>query len=122
MIMRWAKVGRRTVTVLPLFLLLTGAGLSGCGPNEARPDPTPQNDVVREGDLVRGTGTVRWFEVEGGFYAIEGDDHTTYDPLSLPKEFQKDQLRVYFEARIREDLMGTHMVGPLVELLTIRER
>lgn len=107
----------RRVSLLTLPLL----ALPGCGRMPGRENVVPRDTVVLEGDnLVKGTGTIRWFEVEGGFYAIRGDDGTTYDPISLPAEFRQDGLRIYFEARVRNDLVGTHMVGPLIEITSIR--
>jgi hypothetical protein len=61
--------------------------------------------------------------IEGGFWAIRGDDGVTYDPLGgIGKGFQRSGLRVEFEGRVRDDLAGIHMVGPIVEILTIRAR
>jgi len=72
-------------------------------------------------DVVRVNGTVRHFSFEGGFWAVRGDDSTTYDPVgALPPSFQEDGLRVFLEAKIRSDLGGIHGAGPIVEILTIR--
>jgi len=70
-------------------------------------------------DVVSGTGTVRWFSFEGGFFAIQGDDGVTYDPVDLAEEFRRDGLRVRYRVRIREDMAGFHMAGPIVEILEI---
>lgn len=78
--------------------------------------------VVRDGDVVRGTGTVLWFSIEGGFYAIQGDDGVAYDPINLPRDLHVDGRKVDFHARIRRDLAGFHMVGPIVELIEISPR
>ena len=70
---------------------------------------------------VRVNVTVRHYSLEGGFWAIRGDDSTTYDPLnSLPAEFQQEGLRVFLEGKIRNDLGGIHMAGPIVEIRSIR--
>jgi hypothetical protein len=44
------------------------------------------------GTDVRITGTVSHLDLEGGFYAIRGDDGVTYDPTNLPPAFQRDGL------------------------------
>jgi hypothetical protein len=80
---------------------------------------SPSGTVVVTGDVVRGTGTVQFLSVEGGFFAIRGDDGVTYDPTNLPSGFQRAGLRVRFEARIRHDLGGIHMVGPIVDVISI---
>ena len=75
--------------------------------------------VVRNGDVLQGTGTVFWNPVEGGFYQIRGDDGASYDPTNLPEAYQKRDLRVRFTARLRQDLASFHMSGPIVEILSI---
>jgi hypothetical protein len=67
-------------------------------------------------------GVVKRYQLEGGFYAILGDDGVTYDPVNLPAEFQKDGLAVEADAHKRSDMLGIHQVGPIVELDRIRPR
>jgi hypothetical protein len=96
-------------------------GLAACGGSEADwVVPTPAAERV--GPSIRITGTVRYYELEGGFYAIRGDDEVTYDPTNLPAAFRKDGLAVEAEARLRDDMLGIHQVGPIVELERIRAR
>ena len=72
---------------------------------------------------VQVTGTVRYFPLEGGFWAVRGDDGITYDPMNgLASEFQRENLRVTMVAKVRTDMGGIHMVGPIVEVLSIRTR
>jgi hypothetical protein len=72
-------------------------------------------------DIVPVTGTVHYFTFEGGFWAVRGDDSTTYDPLNgLPSQFQHDGERVRFEAKVRPDLMNVHAAGPIVEIISIQ--
>ena len=72
---------------------------------------------------VRVNGTIHYFTLEGGFWAIRGDDGVTYDPIGgLAPAFQREGLRVTLVAKIRTDMGGIHMVGPLVEVLTIQPR
>src|SRR5574341_928496 len=60
-------------------------------------------------DVVCVTGTVRYFDFEGGFWAVRGDNDTTYDPLDgMPAPFRQEGLRVRVEARIRH-LVSFHM-------------
>ena len=75
--------------------------------------------VARHGERISGTGAVEWFTIEGGFFAIRGDDGKVYDPTNLPGAFAKDKLRVRFEARVRSDVAGFHAVGEIVELARI---
>lgn len=67
-----------------------------------------------------GQGVVRFIDVEGGCWAIEsGGD--LYEPIDLPEAFEQDGLGVDFEAVERDDLASICQVGPIVELLRIRE-
>jgi hypothetical protein len=83
---------------------------------------TPTPAAEKQGQQVHITGVVRHLELEGGFYAIRGSDSVTYDPRNLPPEFQKDGLAVEADARRRDDVMGIHQVGVIVDLERIRVR
>ncbi len=67
-------------------------------------------------------GTIRHVELEGGFFAIRGEDGVTYDPTNLPAQFQKDGLSIEADVRRRDDRAGIHMTGPIVDLVRIRLR
>ena len=78
-------------------------------------------DTAAAGSPIRITGVVRHNDIEGGFWAIRGDDSVSYDPTNLPEDFRREGLRVEAEARRRDDMAGIHMAGPLVELRRIRK-
>lgn len=69
---------------------------------------------------VEGYGTVRYVDLEGGFYGIYADDGERYDPINLDEEYQQDGLRIYFEGRIRDDVASFHMWGTLIEITNLR--
>jgi hypothetical protein len=72
---------------------------------------------------IQVNGTVRFFTLEGGFWAVRGDDGVTYDPMNgLASEFRRENLRVTLVAKVRTDLGGIRMVGPIVEVLSIQPR
>lgn len=96
-----------------LLALIVSAGLACASPT------APQ---VPDG-AIRVNGTVQYFNLEGGFWAVRGDDGVTYDPIGgLSPSFQRDNLRVSMVAKIRPDMGGIHMVGPIVEILSIEAR
>jgi hypothetical protein len=64
--------------------------------------------------------TVRFIGIEGGFYALRGDDSVTYDPTNLAKSFQIDGLRVVSRLNVRSGAGSVHMVGPTVDVVDIR--
>ena len=54
---------------------------------------------------------------------MRGDDGVTYDPVNgLAPEIRRENLRVTMVATVRTDVGGIHMVGPIVEVLSIKER
>ena len=65
------------------------------------------------------TGTVRYIELEGGFYELVADDGEKYDPLNLPAEYRKDGLRVKFQISEKKDIVSFHMRGKIVEVVRI---
>ena len=77
-------------------------------------------ELASEGETIEQTGTIRYAEIEGGFYEIAADNGETYDPYdSLPQEFAKDGLRVKFTAKHVKDASGIHMRGKIIKILTI---
>jgi len=74
----------------------------------------------KDSGTIQVNGTVTHYDLEGGFWAIKGDDGKVYDPVGgLPTEFQKDGLRVRLVAVPRPDMASFHMVGALVEIKKI---
>jgi hypothetical protein len=110
-----------TMRRTPLIALLAGMLLlsaAGCPPTGS----DLRGRVEHDGDFVTGTGTVYWFSLEGGFYAIRGDDGVTYDPMNLPADFKQDGVPVHFRVKVRNELISIHMVGPVVEVVEITRR
>lgn len=96
------------------FALCLSVFLAACSPTR------PDTGVINDGTYVAGTGTISYYALEGGFWAIRGDDSVTYDPINLEKSYWTSGLRIRFRALLRKDLGGFHMVGPIVELLEIK--
>lgn len=72
------------------------------------------------GDDFVATGTIVYVSLEGGFYGIKGDDGKAYDPLNLPAEYQKNGLRVRFEAKELKNLASFHMWGVIITIVHIQ--
>ena len=99
---------RRLAPLAAILVVLVAA----CG-SPAAPDVPP--------GAVRIVGTVHFVSLEGGFWAVRGDDGVTYDPMNgLPAAFQRENLRVAMVVKIRTDMGGVHMVGPIVEIISIQ--
>lgn len=72
-------------------------------------------------DRICVNGTTAHYGIEGGFWAIRGDDSVTYDPVdSLPSEFRTAGIRVRLVAKKIPDAAGIHQAGPIVEIISIR--
>lgn len=103
-----------------IFIACMIAG--ACSPllsGEERLDAVHVGYVTRSGDMISGTGSVEWFGIEGGFFAIRGDDGRVYEPMNLPPAFERAGLRVRFTARLRKDVGSFRMVGEVVEIQQI---
>lgn len=68
---------------------------------------------------VAKTGTVRYIGIEGGFWAIIGDDGKNYDMNNLPEEFAVEGLRVQYTAKMSRKCAAYHMWGFCIELVDI---
>jgi hypothetical protein len=66
--------------------------------------------------------TVRFVNVEGGCWRIDGEDGTHYEPVGLPAAFRTDGRRVTVRLRFPDNLGSFCMVGRLAEVVTIRNR
>jgi hypothetical protein len=73
-------------------------------------------DIPAPGRRLVVDGTIRFVDLEGGFFGILGDDGGDYDPIDLPVAFAADGLRVSIEARVRSDLVSSHLWGKLIEI------
>lgn len=70
---------------------------------------------------ISGTGTVKFINIEGGFYGITADGGINYDPTNLDRGFQQDGLKVAFEGKVRNDLANTHQWGTMFDLTSIKK-
>jgi len=102
------KISFLVIFISFILILLIIFTLSGCKKSK-------RDDIIFE------TGTVKYIDIEGGFFGIIGDSGKNYNPINLSEEFQKDNLRVSFDAKIREDMVSFHMWGTLIEIVRIEK-
>lgn len=100
------------------FILIFGLLFFGFN-TQSTLDNSSIDDRNSDNELIYGTGTIIYLEIEGGFYGILSDDGEHYDPTNLPIEYQKDGLRISFIAKERSDLLSFHMWGKIIELISI---
>jgi len=118
---------RMSMTVIGMAIIFSLVAFAGCralenqstnlGGQKAAADF--RADVVQNTDTVEIQGTVVYKDLEGGFYAIEGNDGRTYDPVNLPESFQTNGLRVKATVLYKNDVVGIHMAGNIVEIVHI---
>lgn len=85
-------------------------------------EPSGQEQPISDAEHAWINGTVKYIEVEGGFYGIITQDGTQLDPVNLPEEFQEDGLEVKFLMKEAEEQLSFHMWGELVDIVKIRRR
>jgi hypothetical protein len=110
-----------SMTVIGMAIAFALFVLTGCGAGVAQSDETAASKKALHhlADSVEIQGTVVHKDLEGGFFAIEGDDGRTYDPINLPGSYKREGLRVKATVRHRNDAVGIHMVGDIVEIIDI---
>lgn len=93
------------------FLAIAFLALAfGCTPVTVPADPLAPVDA-----------TVEFLQLEGGCWSIKTADDV-FQPINLAPEFRQDGLRVRVSMRRRNDMASVCMIGPLVEVLSIRTR
>lgn len=102
---------RKTLYLTAVMCITIWSMSSGCAIKQKREQ---ENTILR-------SGTVRFIDLEGGFYGIIGDDGKKYDPVNLSQEFQVDGLPVRFEAKIRGDVASIRMWGTPIEIVKIEK-
>lgn len=102
----------RKASCLTILMILAIMAIAGCLNIDKGGD---------DKDIVSETGTIKFIDLEGGFHGIIGDDGKYYNPINLSQDFQVDGLRVRFEAKIRDDILGIHMWGTPIEILKIEK-
>jgi len=95
-----------------------------CGPGalDSKTPRASENVTDLPADAIEIVGTVRYKDLEGGFYAIDAGDGNRYDPINLPESYKKDGLHVRVTARIKADAMSLRMYGTPIEIIDIATR
>jgi heat shock protein HslJ len=110
------------VTMLPATLALAACAGASAGGGGAGRWTELEPESGNNGEVIEVAGTVHRLDIEGGVFVIENAEGTRFNPTNLPEAFKVEGKAVEAEARQREDVMSLGMVGPIVELLRIRER
>ncbi|MES3629799.1 MAG: hypothetical protein PPP56_06505 [Longimonas sp.] len=114
--------------LVPLLLIGGTVGLlalGGCGstpPDTAAPagdvpSLSPDDEASELEDMISTTGTVRYQELEGGFWSIIARDSTRYDPGgTLPDSLQQEGLQIRFRGEEFPGRPSIRMWGTPIEI------
>lgn len=70
---------------------------------------------------LENTGTIKYVNLEGGFYGIVTDNGQKLDPINLKNEFKKDGMRVKFVYSVKKSGLNIHQWGKIIEIISIRK-
>ncbi len=94
------------VTVLSLLCFEAGCKTTG------------DKDTYTE-NIVNFTATVRYIDIEGGFWGLISSEGEKYEPQALDSKYHKDGLKVRAKVRIIKDAVGFRMWGEQIEIIDI---
>lgn len=80
-----------------------------------------QRQMSDQSEIRNMKGTVVYHEIEGGFWGIIADDGRKFNPINLDENFQEENLRVKFDARVKKGMVGIHMWGEYIEILKMEK-
>lgn len=107
----------RLRTAIPILTLALTVACDGGD------SPLGNERELRESLALGLNATVVWVSLEGGLWAIRMDDGRLLDPhQTLPEDFRVNNLRVNVEARVLDNMVCIHQVGPIVSVTRILRR
>ncbi len=109
-------IHKRKIYLL-IVLIIVSSIIPGCNKYVSDNKTNVQSDE----EVIRAKGTIKFINLEGGFFGIIADDGSKYNPLNLPNKYQRDGLGVSFEGKLRTDMMSINMWGKLIEIINIKE-
>lgn len=97
-----------------LISLFVVSSLAGCNSTEATSTTetsTPQIKEQKQMERVLMQGTVRFMNLEGGFYGIITKDGRRLLPMNLEKELRQDGAIIEFSGDVVKDVMTIQQWG-----------
>ncbi|MBN1123986.1 MAG: PQQ-binding-like beta-propeller repeat protein [Sedimentisphaerales bacterium] len=82
----------------------------------AATDLSPDDTSERVYEVI---GTVRYQQLEGGFFGIVTEDGRRFNPVNLPEQYRINGFKARFRLQDAKDQISIHMWGKLVEVLTV---
>ena len=105
-----------------LFIAGTVGGCTSTDPEVEQPtqlqeQPKPTVNKVNKGMM---TATVKYIDLEGGFYGLMTEDGQKLLPMNLPKEYLKEGTVIQFQAITADGMASTQQWGTMVELKSVK--
>jgi hypothetical protein len=119
----------KTCLTLCIFLLFT---LAGCQPRDTNTTPVsttdkpsfkpPQevNRQMKEDKHLTMTGTVRYFDMEGGFYGIVTDKGLKLLPMGLEKKYMVDGTIISFNGEFVKGMVTIQQWGQVFKVKSVK--
>lgn len=115
-----------------MLIALLSASFSGCiqTNQESSNDTTEQSKSYQQADQMKRVemkaavkwqqATVKYFNIEGGFYGLITEQGQKYLPMNLAKEFQQDGALVNIKGQLKKGMMTTQQWGTPYEISEIK--
>ena len=89
-------------------------------PNAANNTSLTQPTEGEKMPVITFRGTVKYLQLEGGFFAIYADDGKKYTPTNLAKEFRIAGLVIEVEGQILTDVLSYQQHGEMLKVLKVK--
>jgi len=96
---------KKLSVILIISLVLSLVFTIGCSKNDS--------------DTVHIEGTVKFIDLEGGFWGIVGSDGKNYEPVTLATKYQTDGQPVKVKAEMLNDQSSVHQWGTLIKIISV---
>lgn len=116
--MKFASHNLRLLATITLLVV----SLLGCKSLAGNGEEKQSMNGSHATESVQITGHIEFVPLEGGFWGIIGENGQQYEPASLPKAFQEDELPVRATLRPLTGQVSFRMWGTLVEIVSLERR
>ena len=110
----------RTINILCMVIAFVASACNLLSDNHNTIEPFLDSSVDKVDVTI--TGSITHFTIEGGGYAVMDESGKRYEAINLPERFCIDGLKVVVEAKYRNDLGSYIMIGPIIQIRSIRQR
>jgi hypothetical protein len=100
-----------------LSALLIAFLLSGCAGETKKSESEAQPEIDQEAvNMITVRGTIRYKNLEGGFWALDGDDGNKYMTSGLDKALRIDGMVIEVKGVIEEDVVTFQQYGKTLKI------